>query len=187
MKLLGVQQEYTHQECQEICTRGKQLVIGGETGGRNLKDTQNMPTMGMRQKSILRVALWRTFVSAALFCSRSSPRKLWMISEVFSLLGEGEGLEPIEVSMRNDQGEKSGTVSYRTRPALIPFTLGQRDLSSSPMPRTRDGGGCGAGIEPPIPHWIALTEVIIRAMLVARVNVIRLLLAATGVPSGIRF
>ena len=66
-----------------------------------------------------------------------------MISEVSSLLGEGERLEPIEVSMRNDQGEKSGTVSYRTKPTLIPFTLGQRDISPSPMPRTRDDGSCG--------------------------------------------
>jgi hypothetical protein len=90
-------------------------MIEGETSGR--KDTQNMPTMGMRYKSILRVALWMTFGSAAWFCSLSSSRNLWLISEVFSLLREGERPVPIEVSMRNYQGDKSGgngIISYPT-------------------------------------------------------------------------
>ena len=115
IKFPEVQQRFTHHECQEIWTRGRQLVLKGETSG--IKDTQNMPTKGMRYKSILRVALWRTFGSAARFCSLSPSGKL--ILEVFSLLREGLGERPvpIEVSMRNNQGDKSGwkgIISHQT-------------------------------------------------------------------------
>jgi hypothetical protein len=56
------------------------------------------------------------------------------------------------------------------------------------MPRTRDGGCIRAGIEATtrISRQMVLTETIIRAIPVARVNVIQLVLAAAGVPTGIK-
>ena len=65
-----------------------------------------MPTMGMRYKSILRVALWSTFGSVlGWIFSGSSLGRIWTISDVFSL-GEGGSPDSNEADMRNDQGKE---------------------------------------------------------------------------------
>jgi hypothetical protein len=58
-----------------------------------------MPMMGIIYKSILRVALLRTFVIAGCICSQSLSGGLGMVSELASLLGVRERPDSVEAAM----------------------------------------------------------------------------------------
>jgi len=76
-----------------------------------VRDTQNMPMMGMRYKSILRVALLRIFVFAGCIGSQSSPRsgRLGMTS----LLDLRKGLDSAGATMiLETRGRREGTTGH---------------------------------------------------------------------------
>lgn len=76
-----------------------------------MRDTQNMPMMGMRYKSILRVALLRIFVFAGRIGSQSSPRTGRL--KMTSLLDLRKGLDSAGATMRLETGgRREGTTGH---------------------------------------------------------------------------
>jgi hypothetical protein len=64
------------------------------------EDVQNMPKMGIKKKSILKVALLRIFMFVGSTCSLSSPHRLGMMSELASLLSVRERPDSDEGAIR---------------------------------------------------------------------------------------